>query len=109
MEQGHVHEHRQKDGTILRHSHAHVHQHTKTVLMHMQQMTEHLKAIREMVELGCDCSEVLVQLSKAENEIKHVGRIILKDHMEHCIVDAVKDGDEEALGRLNQAIDCFMR
>ena len=40
---------------------------------------------------------------------KRNGKIILKDHMEHCIVDAVQENDREALTRLSQAIDRFVR
>ena len=34
---------------------------------------------------------------------------LLQDHIQHCIVDAVKDGDMEALEELNKAIDRFMK
>ena len=37
------------------------------------------------------------------------GRAILKDHISHCIVDAVEAGDQEAIQSLNDAIDRFMR
>ena len=58
---------------------------------------------------GRDCSEVLVQLSAVDSAIKGVSRIILKDHLEHCIVDAVRDNDQEALDQLNRAIDRFIK
>ncbi len=108
IEEG-VHEHRLQDGTVLRHSHVHSHQHTEKVLERMQQIIEELKSIRCMAEEDRDCSEVLVRISEAESEIRDVGRIILKDHMEHCIVDAVQHGDSEALEKMDQALDRFMR
>ena len=62
-----------------------------------------------MIEDGRDCSEVLIQLSAVDAAIKAVGRIILKDHIEHCIVDAVKTGDTAEIERLNKAIEQFIR
>ncbi len=107
--QGDVHEHVTEDGTILRHAHVHTHTQTKAVLNRMSRLIGHLEAIRKMVEDGRDCSEVLIQLSAVDAALRGVGRVILKDHMEHCVVEAVRDGDEDAIERLNQAIDQFIR
>ena len=69
-------------------------------------MTE---TIRRMVEDGRDCTEVLVQLSAVKAAINNTGKVILQDHIEHCIVDAVESGDKEALEELNLAIDRFIK
>ena len=34
-----------------------------------------------------------------------VSKVILKDHIDHCIVDAVKENDEDAIENLKGAID----
>ena len=79
------------------------------VLNRMARLIGHLESIKHMIEDGRDCSEVLVQLSAVDSAIKGVSRIILKDHLEHCIVDAVRDNDQEALDQLNRAIDRFIK
>jgi len=61
------------------------------------------------VENGRDCSEVLIQLSAVKSAINNTGKIILQDHIEHCIVDAVENGDKEAIKELEKAIDRFMK
>ena len=103
----HEHEHTLKDGTVIRHSHSHTQ--TKAVLNRMARLIGHLQSTKKMIEDGRDCSEVLIQLSAVDAAIKAVQRIILKDHLEHCIVDAVKEGDTDALERLNKAIEQFIR
>ena len=114
-QQGHQHEHEHTqqlaDGSIIRHTHGHQHSHTQTkaVLNRMSRLIGHLEAIKRMVEDGRDCSEVLVQLSAVRSAINGVSKIILKDHMEHCVVDAVRDNDKEALEQLNKAIDQFLK
>ena len=75
----------------------------------MARLIGHLQSVRRMVEEGRDCSEVLLQISAVDAALKNVGKIILKDHLEHCIVDAVQENDREALARLEQAIDRFVR
>ena len=103
------HEHVLEDGTIVKHSHSHTHTQTKAVLNRMARLIGHLESTKKMIEDGRDCSEVLIQLSAVDAAIKAVGRIILKDHIEHCIVDAIKDGDEQAIIELNKAIDQFIK
>ncbi|SFT82700.1 DNA-binding transcriptional regulator, FrmR family [Selenomonas sp. GACV-9] len=114
QEHGHIHTHVLADGTTISHTHgAHGHQHshtqTKAVLNRMSRLIGHLEAIKRMVEEGRDCSEVLVQLSAVRSAINGVSKIILKDHLEHCVVDAVKENDKEAIAQLNKAIDQFMK
>ena len=58
-----------------------------------------------MVEDGRDCSEVLIQLSAVRSEITNLSKVILKDHIDHCIIDAVKENDEAAIEQLKGAIE----
>ena len=103
--QGDAHRHTQG------HPHGHVHSHTQTkaVLNRMARLIGHLESIRKMVEDGRDCSDALVQLAAGDSAIQGVGRLILKDHISHCIVHAVEDHDEEAIAHLNKAIDQFLK
>ena len=104
-----THSHVMPDGTVVTHSHHHSHTQTKAVLNRMSRLIGHLESIKHMIENGRDCSEVLIQLSAVDSAIKGVSRIILKDHMEHCIVDAVRENDTEALKALDKAIDQFLK
>ena len=114
-----VHEHIRPDGSVYTHTHehdatmghphTHSHEHTKAVLNRLSRAIGHLESIKRMVEDGRDCSEVLIQLSAVKAAINNTGKVILQDHIEHCIVDAVESGDHEALEELNKAIDRFMK
>ena len=83
----------------------HTHEHTKAVLNRMSRAIGHMNAVKKMIEDGRDCSDVLIQLSAIQSEITGVSKVILKDHIDHCIVDAVKDNDEDAIENLKGAID----
>ncbi len=103
---GHVHPEQYAHGG---HGHGHTHQNTKAVLNRLSRAIGHLESIRRMVEDGRDCTEVLIQLSAVKAAINNTGKVILQDHIEHCIVDAVREGDTKALEELNRAIDRFMK
>ncbi|MDE5984440.1 MAG: metal-sensing transcriptional repressor [Eubacterium sp.] len=91
------------------HHHNHDHKHTKEVSNRLARAIGHLQKVKQMVDDGEDCSEVLVQLAAVKSAINNTGKLILKDHLEHCIVHAVQDGDDEMLEELNNAIDKFMK
>ena len=91
------------------HNHSHDHKHTKEVSNRLARAIGHLQKVKQMVDSGEDCSEVLIQLAAVKSAINNTGKLILKDHLEHCIVHAVQDGDEEMLEELNEAIDKFMK
>ena len=67
------------------------------------------KSIEMFEQLGYDCSEVLVQLAAVRSAIDNTGKVILQDHMRHCMVDAVTAGDTDAIDDLCEAIDKFMK
>ena len=81
------------------------HEHTKAVLNRISRAAGHLNAIKKMIEDGRDCSEVLIQLSAVKSEIANASKVILKDHLDHCIVKAVKENDEQTILHLQAAID----
>lgn len=99
MEHTHTHEH----------GHPHVHENTKAVLNRMARIIGHMESIKRMVEDGRDCSEVLVQIAAVRSAINNVGKVILQDHIQHCIVDAVEDNDNQAIEDLCEAINKFMK
>lgn len=104
------HEHVLEDGRIIRHHHhSHSHTQTKAVSNRLARLIGHLKHVKKMVEEGRDCTEVLTQLAAVDSALKGVSRVIIKDHMEHCIVDAVQHEDRQALEELSKAIDSFIK
>lgn len=101
-----VHEHGHVHGA---HGHVHGHAQTRAVLNRLSRAIGHMESIKRMVEDGRDCTEVLIQLSAVKSAINNTGKIILQDHIEHCIVDAVEHGDRDAIKELEKAIDRFMK
>ncbi len=96
----HLHEH---------HEHLHQHTNTKDVLNRLSRAIGHLKSVKRMVEDGRDCSDVLIQLAAVRAALNATSRIILKDHLEHCIVHAVESNDQTAIEELEHAIDKLIR
>ena len=90
-------------------SHPHVHENTRAVVNRLSRAIGHLESVKKMVEEGRDCSEVLVQIAAVRSAINNIGKVILQDHIQHCLVDAVEHDDEQALDDLCTAIDKFIK
>ena len=108
---GHSHDHDEAhDHSHTRnHSHTHDPQQTRAIINRLKRSIGHLDKVRRMVEDGEDCADVLIQLSAVKSEINNTGKLILKQHMEHCIVEAVRENDQTSIDKMNEAIDRFMK
>ena len=91
------------------HSHTHDPQQVRAIVNRLKRSIGHLDKVRRMVEGGEDCADVLIQLSAVKSEINNTGKLILKQHMEHCIVEAVRENDQTSIDKMNEAIDRFMK
>lgn len=120
-EHGHSHDHDEAHGHSHDHDEAHAHSHTRNhshthdpqqtraIINRLKRSIGHLDKVRRMVEDGEDCADVLIQLSAVKSEINNTGKLILKQHMEHCIVEAVRENDQTSIDKMNEAIDRFMK
>lgn len=108
-EQTEIHDHTYLHAHGIAHSHGHVHENQKAVINRLARAIGHLEKVKRMVEEGYDCSEVLVQLAAVRSALDNAGKVILQDHLRHCMVDAVEAGDESAIDNLCLAIEKFMK
>lgn len=105
----HGHEHASEHSVKPPSAHAHPHTQTKAVLNRLSRAIGHLSAVRKMVEDDRDCAEVLIQLAAVRSAISRTCEVILKDHLDHCVLDAIETGDTAAIEELNHAIEMLMK
>lgn len=102
-EHTHEHPHSHADG------HPHHHENTRAVLNRMSRAIGHMESIKTMIKDGRDCSEILIQIAAVRSAINNIGKIILEDHIRHCVVDALETGDQKVLDDLDEAINKFVK
>ena len=89
--------------------HDHKHPNQKQIINRMSRIIGHTEAIKRMCIEEKDCTEILIQIAAVKSALNNVGKILLQDHINHCIIDAAKNDDEEAIEKLNTAIDRFLK
>lgn len=108
-QQEHEHTHGSEHSHMHMHMHMHHHSETQSVINRLARAIGHLEKVKKMVEDGSECSEVLIQLAAVKAAINNTGKVILKDHINHCVKDAVLTGDQKVLDDLGNAIDRFIK
>ena len=66
-----------------------------------------IRAIDRMIDEDVPCEDLLTQISAAKSALNKVGQVVLEGHIQHCIKDAVKQGNEEEIANFTKAIERF--
>lgn len=85
------------------------HPNQKQLINRMARIVGHSEAIKRMLEEEKECSDILIQIAAVKSALNNVGKLLLKDHINHCIVEAVEQENEEVLAKLEEAIDKFIK
>lgn len=91
-----------------RHIHRHGPDEKRMLLNRLSRAIGHLEHVKKMVEKDYDCNDVLIQLAAVRAAVNNTGKVILKSHLEHCIFEAAREGDEKALKDMGEAIERFI-
>ncbi len=82
------------------------HRYRKKVIDRLSRIEGHIRGVKKMIEDDRDCPDLLHQIAAIKAAINKVGVLILEDHIESCMVDAVKEGSvEDYVEELKAAIE----
>lgn len=56
-----------------------------------------LNGVKTMIEENRYCGDVITQLAAAESAVHRVSELVLKEHMETCVVEQIREGNEEVI------------
>ena len=84
------------------------HKRRTDVINRLARIEGHIRGVKRMVEEDKDCPAILLQIAAVRAALNKVSQIILGDHIESCVVQAVQEGEEEeAIEELKDAIARF--
>jgi DNA-binding FrmR family transcriptional regulator len=66
-----------------------------------------VNAIDRMVEEDVPCEDVLSQINAAKSALNKVGQVVLEGHINHCIKEALEQGDTAEIKNFTKAIERF--
>jgi DNA-binding FrmR family transcriptional regulator len=71
----------------------------KEVMDRLKRIEGQVRGLQRMVEDDRYCGDVLTQIASAQKALQGVGKLITRNHLETCVTDALRSGDEEAARR----------
>ena len=80
----------------------------KDVLNRLATIGGHIEGIKKMVVENRTCEEVLVQLLAIESSINKLGKKILKDHLNVCVKQGIKEGNTQVLDTFGYVLDKYL-
>ncbi len=90
------------------HHHTHSPEVKKKQLNRLARIIGHLEHVKMMIENDEDCSDVLMQLSASKSALNGLGKSIINEHLTHCIVHAIEEGDMEEIEEFQKSIQKYI-
>ena len=78
-------------------------------LKRLKRIEGQVRGIARMVDEEQYCIDILTQVSAMTKALHAVSIGLLEDHMNHCVVDAARVGDEEAREKVAEATEAIAR
>jgi len=67
-------------------------EHKRSALNRLKTVRGHLDGVLEMVEQERYCPDVMKQVSAVQGSLEKVNRVLLQNHVETCVLEAVAEG-----------------
>ncbi|MBA4365957.1 MAG: hypothetical protein C0398_08185 [Coprothermobacter sp.] len=73
----------------------HQHHDVKKLCQRINRIEGQLGGIRKMLENDEPCDEIIVQLNSARAALQKISQIVLEDHLDYCVIEALRDRERE--------------
>ena len=82
----------------------------ENVVKRLSRIEGQIRGIKEMGVNGASCTNILMQISAVQRALKQVSKIVMMDHLEHCVVEGIQDGDiDQTLKDMSQVVERFSK
>jgi DNA-binding FrmR family transcriptional regulator len=80
----------------------------KKVLNRMNYLIGHLKGVKKMIENDEYCVDIILQNEAVISAIKKVNEMILENHLNTCVTEAIKNKNEKKRRKkIKELLDLF--
>ena len=66
-----------------------------------------LNGIKAMVEEDRYCGDVLTQLAAVEKAVEAISRMVMRDHLQTCVIERIQAGDTEVVDEVMDLLRKF--
>ena len=82
----------------------------QSALKRLNRIEGQVRGLLKMVEEGRYCADILTQVASVQVALGGVGKLLLKNHLKHCVTHAVTSGDAvDADQKFEELVELFGR
>jgi DNA-binding FrmR family transcriptional regulator len=63
-----------------------------------------VRGLKQMVEEERYCVDVLTQIASVHEALRSVGKVLMRNHLETCVTQGLRDGDATSADRIRQEL-----
>lgn len=82
---------------------------TKDLITRLNRIEGQVRGIRNMVEEERYCVDILTQVSAVQSALNSFNKMLLANHIHSCVVDDIREGNDEAVDELCELIKKLMK
>ena len=67
-----------------------------------------VQAIDRMIDEDVPCEDILAQINAAKSALNGCGKVVLEEHIQHCVRDGIQHGDaDKTIESFTKAVERF--
>lgn len=81
----------------------------KDLLNRLSRIEGQVRGVKGMVEKEAYCVDILTQISAIQSALNSFNRVLLSNHIKTCVMDDIKNGNDEVIDELLNALQKIMK
>jgi DNA-binding FrmR family transcriptional regulator len=78
-------------------------------LKRLRRIEGQVRGIQRMVEGDRYCPDIMMQVSAVQEALRTVGRSLMRNHLQHCVTEAVKGSAEDSRAVYDELIELIYK
>ena len=88
---------------------ADLHRRLNRVIGQLEKLEKFLGGVKTMIDDNRYCADVLTQLAAAESAVHSISAVVLRNHLETCVVEQIERGNVEIIDEVMNLLKKFSR
>lgn len=68
-----------------------------------------IRGIKGLIEKDTYCDDILNQIAAVQSALNGVGKLLLEGHLKSCVVERIREGDQEIIDELLITVNKLMK
>lgn len=79
------------------------------LLNRLNRVEGQIRGVKGMIEKDSYCDDVLIQIAAAQSALNSISKLVLENHIKGCLVDKIRNGEDEIVDELLYTIRKMLR